>query len=76
MQESFEWVLRCISGSTTEWHFKTCIILVQLFTDQYYNQGGPWTSKLWDALRLRAHEDGIEIPYGMPGVIKAIQVSS
>jgi hypothetical protein len=74
MNESYEWVLKIIQSSTTEWHFKTCATIVQLFSDQYYDLGGSWTSKLWDALRLRAHEYGIEIPYGMPGVIKAVQV--
>ena len=63
MNESYEWVLKIIQSSTTEWHFKTCAIIVQLFSDQYYNEGGPGTSQLWNELRIRAHQYGIEIPY-------------
>jgi hypothetical protein len=76
LDSSFGWVLKCVEGSTTDWHFKTCVTLVQLFSDRYSPFDGPYTVKLWDELRTRARQYGVEIPFGMPGVIKAIQISS
>lgn len=63
MEQSYEWVLKIIESCTTEWHFKTCTTVVKLFSDQYYDLGGPWTFKLWANLRLKAKQHGIEIPY-------------
>lgn len=63
MKESYEWVLKCIESSTTDWHFKTCAKIINLFSDQYYNLGGQLTSDLWDEIRTRAHEFGYMVPY-------------
>ncbi len=64
IETSFEWVMKCIEGSTTRWHFTTCTTIVHLFSDKYYNLGGDWTSRLWNALRVKALICGEEIPFG------------
>lgn len=64
MNESYEWVLKIIQSSTTEWHFKTCGTIVKLFCEQYqYNSYAKEQNQLWEALRTRAHEYGFQVPY-------------
>lgn len=63
MEQSYEWVLKCIESCITKWHFETCAKVVGLFADQYGQQGDEFTGKLWYSLRSFAHAHGIEIPY-------------
>lgn len=62
---SYDWVMKNIEGSTTQWHFKVCAKIIGFFEDQYraYPTLPP---KLWAALRERAHAHGCEVPYNDP----------
>ena len=60
MSESYEWVLRCISGSTNAFHIDCCQTIIDLFWKQY---GPPDDSvqSLADALRSKAIELMVEV---------------
>jgi hypothetical protein len=63
-KESYDWVVKNIQGSLIQWHIDTCQVLIALYDAKYRNPQVP--SRLWEILRERGHELGLEVPYGKP----------
>ena len=50
MDKSFEWIMLAINGSTSQFHFDGCEVLVALFDKKYGDEGSVYLNLLISAL--------------------------